>query len=703
MKKIITLFLIATICFSVTACSGSDGDNSKTATDDSATSTSTEYKYEFRELAEPEYIKPAENFSGGTGSAEDPYQIATAEELSLLSEKLNSKESINDYSSCYYILTDDISLNNTENYQNWSEEGPQYSWNPISRGANNFTGTFDGNGHTVSGMYINTNLDDESAIDKKIGLFGSVEGTVKNLNVDKSYICVSGYIGEIGGICGDAHGEKVRLSNLKSAVNIDAYDAYCGGIVGYSTSPIKISDCEFSGKINQVKDNTSNEIGGILGHGSAQIESCENKGTISSDAKDADHIGGIAGSLSEGSITECKNTGKVLGGIDANEEGIGVSAGGIAGSLRISNIGGESASKGITVNNCENLGEVFGAYHTAGIAAELSNDKSKNAITVSGCKNSGKVSGLKKISGIISLVNSEGADINIENCENNAEISGDEAGGIIREVFGVEGNLSIKSCTNSANITSEGLYSAGIVSYITLSKDTDIKINLEKCTNNGKIVTSSCGGGIIGFSDNTTALSTADSTEMSIKGCINNGDVYTSSSNAYIGGVAGNIGLAGVKTVLTDCANTGSLEFKDTAPDDKTKNAQADERFQLTRMCGGIIGRAGFGLVLVADSSKGNDEEINKDNAYIHISNCYSNGKFIVPDEEKYLNDDGTPIYTNVIGGIIGSCTGESEFSVNVTDCGYCNTKRGMGEDSFKNVGTEMSENDIQAKINSLQ
>lgn len=703
MKKVITLFLIATICFSSTACSGSDGDNSKTATDDSAASTSTEYKYEFRELAEPEYIKPAEEFSGGTGTAEDPYQIADEAELSLMSEKLNNDESRNDYSSCYYVLTDDISLNDTENYQNWSEEGPQYSWKPISKGAYNFTGTFDGNGHTVSGIYININIEDENAIDSKVGLFGSVEGTVKNLNIDKSYICASGYTGKIGGICGEAYNENAHLSNCKSAVNIDTYDAYCGGIVGLSTGSVKISDCVFSGEINQVKDNANNIIGGILGNGSAQIENCENKGTISSNATDAEHIGGIAGRLSEGSIKECKNTGKVLGGTDANEEGIGVSAGGIVGSLYISNIGGESASKGITVNNCENLGEVSGAYHTAGIAAELSNDKSENAITVSGCKNSGKVSGSEKISGIISLINSEGADINIENCENNTEISGNEAGGIIREIFGVKGKLSINGCTNSANITSEGLYCAGIVTYVTLSKDTDIKINLEKCTNNGKIVTSECGGGIIGFSDNSTALSSTENTEFSLKGCINNGDVYTSSSNAFIGGIAGNLGLAEVKTTLTDCANTGLLEFEDNAPDDETTNAQADERFQLTRMCGGIIGRVGSGLVLVADSSKGNDENVNKDDAYIQIADCYSNGKFVVPDEEKYLNADGTPIYTNVIGGIIGCCTGETEFSLNVTDCGYCNVERGMGEEFFKNVGTEMSENDIQAKINTLK
>lgn len=712
MKKILTLLLAAAICFSATACSGSDNANSKTASgdsssastsnDDSATKASTEYKYEFRDLAKPEYIKPAKKFNGGTGTAEDPYQIANESELSLMSEKINNDESARDYSKCHYILTDDISLNDTANYQSWSKDAPKYSWKPIGTGTYNFNGTFDGNGHTISGMYINVNNDDEKSIDNKFGLFGSVEGTIKDLNVDKSYICTSGYTGKVGSICGEASGENAQIINCTSSANFDVYDADCGGILGVYPSTIKISDCEFSGEINQVKADTFNNLGGILGYGNAQIENCENNGTINSNASDADNIGGIVGSFNEGSITNCKNSGKVLGSTNANKEHLNVSAGGIAGLLSISITGGEYASKGITVNDCENLGEVSGAYHAAGIAAELSNDNSKNSITVSNCKNTGKVSGISESGGIISLVNSEGADINIENCENNADITGLEPAGIIRQVFGVSGNLSIKGCTNSADIKSEGLYSAGIVSYIILSKNTDIKINIEKCTNNGKIVTPASGGGIIGFSDNTVALSTADSTELTVKGCINNGNIYTSSTNAFIGGIAGSLGLAGVKTTLTDCANTGSLEFEDIAPDKETINAESNERFQLTKMCGGIVGRAGSGLVLVADSSKGKDENINKDNAYINLKNCYSSGKFIVPDEEKYLYSDNEPIYTNVVGGIVGSCTGEDEFSLNAVDCGYCNIERGMGEEFFKNIGTKMSESAIQTKINSL-
>lgn len=164
----------------------------------------------------------------------------------------------------------------------------------------------------------------------------------------------------------------------------------------------------------------------------------------------------------------------------------------------------------------------------------------------------------------------------------------------------------------------------------------------------------------------------------------------------------GNLGLAEIKTSLTNCVNTGTLEYADTAPDDETINAKPDESFQLTRACGGIVGRVGSGLVLAAYSSKGDDSNINKSDSYVQLTNCYNSGKFVVPAEDKYLHSDGTPIYTNVIGGIIGGCTGEKEFSVNVTDCGYSNTERGMGEKHFKNVGTKMSEKDIQTKTSSL-
>lgn len=683
MKKVIALLLIAAMGACTTACSSND---SGTATDD----TATKYEYVFRSLPEPEYIEPAKSFSGGTGTETDPYQIADASELALLAEKVGETE----YSNSYYILTNDISLNDTADYENWASQAPKYSWKPIAQ-EGSFGGSFNGNGHTISGMYINTDFSEEQAYDKNIGLFGEVTGTVQDVSVEKSYICASGYKSEIGSICGHTFGENAEIIKCHSSAKIDLYDADCGGIVGSSFDLI-MSDCTFSGEINQIKDNTGNHIGGIVGSGDASIELCENKGTITSDAKDADFVGGIVGKLSEGSISISKNSGKISANNNPDDTtATGVVAGGIAGTVFVSNIGGENASKGVTIRDCENTGEVAGTAHTAGIIGSLSNDKSENSILVTGCKNSGTISGLGELSGIVSLINSEsndGGSIQIEKCENTADVTGNEAGGIIRQLFGVSGDVSIKDCTNSGAITSNELYSAGILTYLMLANEIDISISIENCTNNGKINTTSAAGGILGFSDIITATKLTNA-ELAIKGCTNNGDLYTSSFNSYVGGIAGVIGLKKSSVSISDCKNSGNIEFEDTGVDEETINLdkEKDITFKLTRMGGGIVGRIGESLVLVADSRKGSNAYINTENAYIQISNCNSSGKFIAPAEDKYLNKYNEPIFTNAFGGVIGSCVGEEDYSVNVTNCTYSNAERGLGETIFDDVGTKIS------------
>ena len=71
------------------------------------------------EAKEPEipYIEAADSFAGGSGTAEDPYQIATAEQIALMG-KVNDDWS-QEYNKAYYVLTADIQLNDVENYENW--------------------------------------------------------------------------------------------------------------------------------------------------------------------------------------------------------------------------------------------------------------------------------------------------------------------------------------------------------------------------------------------------------------------------------------------------------------------------------------------------------------------------------------------------------------------------------------------------------
>ena len=176
----------------------------------------------------------ATKFAGGTGTVADPYRISTGAELAWLAAQVNDG---NDFSTKTVTLTNNIDLNNK-------------AWTPIGNSDSVFAGTFDGNGHTISGLYIN--ITDSYSPAKKgrlyQGLFGCVEdGTVQNLIVTGS----------------------VTIGNEKS-VNV----SYIGGIVGINDGG-KVQNCGFYGTVS-AKQNVSKtpkdctkDNGGVVGKGKA--------------------------------------------------------------------------------------------------------------------------------------------------------------------------------------------------------------------------------------------------------------------------------------------------------------------------------------------------------------------------------------------------------------------------------------------------
>lgn len=156
MKKRAVLILAVGLCISaLTGCS--DSKNKEVAQKNAETDYEVpEYEYITRDLPEPKYIEAAEAFSGGDGTEQNPYQIASAAELTLLEELIRKEaEESNqeDYAKASYVLTADIVLNDCSDFEQWSQNGPEYSWRPIGGGSlGNFKGSFDGNGYTISGM-----------------------------------------------------------------------------------------------------------------------------------------------------------------------------------------------------------------------------------------------------------------------------------------------------------------------------------------------------------------------------------------------------------------------------------------------------------------------------------------------------------------------------------------------------------------------
>ena len=314
----------------------------------------------------------------GSGTAADPYQISTAEDLISMAQKVNA---LGEGSSAYYILTNNIDLSGSE-------------WTPIGTETNPFKGTFDGKDHTVSGIRINRPNDDDQ------GLFGySYSATIKNVGVINADIKGSE---NVGGICGYSY-----------------YDA--------NSAATYIENCYFTGEISGM-----GSVGGICGEGYVDIRNCYNNGEVSGNG----YIGGICGtSLRNASIKNCHNTGKVSGRFDIG--GIcGISQGEIKNCYNTGiisgtehNIGGISGSDGSegsikSIDGCYNTGSVSGTEYVGGICGYSSNPQCDQS--VKNCYNTGKISGTEYVGGIC------GKAVIVEVSFNIGEVigSGSNSGGV---------------------------------------------------------------------------------------------------------------------------------------------------------------------------------------------------------------------------------------------------------------------------------
>lgn len=276
----------------------------------------------------------AEGFEGA-GTEDDPYVIADAADMALLSENIAAGES---YSGKYFVLGGNVDLGD--------------SYVPAGTEETPFEGTFDGAGYTFTGDFAEA--DDA-------GLFAFVKNAVlRDLTVSDYQL-----VGDNAAAAIAVHAEDTEFTGCKaSGCSIYGYEGATGGIVGEATG-CTVTDCESSSEINSVAD----FAGGIAGISDGGITDCTNSGTVSG-YKTA---GGIVGS-SSGTVSGCRNTGDV--------SVIGEIAGGIA---------GESAGK---IASCLNKGSVEGLYSGCGMIGGIVGSV-KNG-SVSECSNSGSVSAKDK-------------------------------------------------------------------------------------------------------------------------------------------------------------------------------------------------------------------------------------------------------------------------------------------------------------------
>lgn len=678
-----------------------------------------DYEYIFRELPQPRYLDAAEGFAGGRGTEEDPFLISQASELVLL-EKLIREGEDTFYLSAYYTLTGDIELNDTADFDQWPEEEPEYSWRPITNLGVNLH--FDGGGHTIRGLYINTNNESTGVSESSYGLFGALaNGSIKNLTLDQSYICVSGGEAYVGGLAGSLTGEGEITDCVSNAV-IHVYDGAAGGVAGsvgggrsaneaeeygYTETDDErgpfslVKDCSFGGAISQVKEGSMSFLGGIVGVSRGEIRNCVNLGTISFGALDTDTVGGIA-AKADGVISGCENAGSLncTAASGEEEETSLVRAGGIVGNLFMSATGSAKyMSRVATVENSRNTGYVSGTDSVGGIVGAAGNDRNNWCLVISGCVNSGQVVSVTGgdaggIAGRVTCLGDpdNGDNMVIENCRNEADLNQGTVGGIIGSLFSRSGDMTIQNCGNEGDLSADedNLYCGGIIGHwmmALLDEEDAVRVTLRDCGNEGTVAAPVGAGGIVAFAECPVKKSGNEQSFMTLSSCSNSGQVKVFQNNGFSGGICGSWGMDSVETIIENCTNTGNLMIEnEKISEDELKEMEAGGFFTISRICGGVIGRVGT-TMLSTDNDRPDEKNVNKEGAVLTIRECASTGSLLVNDAEEYKTKDGQRMYRNYFGGIIGNTCGEEGFSVLVEDCAYSGFERGLGNDDLPDAG----------------
>lgn len=436
----------------------------------------------------------AESYDGGDGTSANPYQIATAEQLALLAQQTNEGTG----GDAYYIMTSDICLNANLNVN-------PLNWIPIGRVVNGtpsfFTGHFDGNNKTVSGLYYNNPDDDEV-----VGLFGcTYDAEIYDINLSNCSLSGSKYVGSLVGRAGFTNISGCDIDHV--TVNCEVRSA--GGLVGFfglpygvyedATETYLIIDCH----AHQGVMVFGRLAGGLVGEISEYLLGGPSVPSVVSDCSSealvegTSSVGGIAGSFRNGKIDHC---------ICWNEVHSSEWAGGMVG-----------CGIALNVYNCVNCTYAVASMFCGGMVGYLYGGN------LAHCENYGQIEG----NGVVSKI-----------------------GGMVGKylpdplLVGTDCEYTIRDCHNHGNVAYSSNYAGGIIGHIEGSATE--RLVVVDCSNNGRLHHhSSYAGGIIGYNDGFV---------MSLLNVYNTGDVGAEF------GVGGILGIANHNTIVVmNAYNTGEL------------------------------------------------------------------------------------------------------------------------------------------------
>ena len=300
----------------------------------------------YRTSVNPLTVTVTNNNLLGSGTATDPYQIDNYSKLKAFADKVNTDGE----KTANAVLTADIVCKYDPGDVDYAAD-----WKPIGNSSSKYTGTFDGDGHTITGLTTPANCGNYA------GLFGCVGtgGVVQNVNLEGGSI--TGY-NDVGGIVGSLDGGTIQ--NCANASAVTGNDSV-GGIVGWLHGGT-VRNCRNTGAVTGHSD-----VGGIVGTNWGTVQNCYNTGAIRANSD----CGGIAGDNSD-TVQNCYNT----GAISAD-----------------SGCGGIAGDNSDTVQNCYNTGAISADSDCGGIAGT-------SLKTVQNCYNTGAVTGANNDSDVGGIV-----------------------------------------------------------------------------------------------------------------------------------------------------------------------------------------------------------------------------------------------------------------------------------------------------------
>ena len=359
----------------------------------------------------------------GDGTKEAPYEISTKEELYWFADQVNSGEP-----SVCAVLKADIAIN----ADNRSE-----LWTPIGKDGNNqYTGTFNGNGYTISGLHVDSNAE-------YVGLFGYVgsSGTIQNVRLEGGYISAKPSDSTVyaGGICGYNSGTITNCRNTGEVTVRDGYNIDVGGVCGQNEG--RIEDSHNAGAVSGTAIASGFiYVGGVCGaNGSSTITNCYNTGAVSGTTTGPAYVGGVCGmNGSSSTITNCYNTGTVSGTP--------------TGYAYVGGVCGQNWRKS-TITNCYNEGEVIADGDWVYAGGVCGDNESK----IQNCYNEGEVvtDGDWVYAGGVCGDTYEGT---ITNCYSTGVVRGTPTGfAYVGGVCGKNEKSTITNCYFDSEIAGEGV------------------------------------------------------------------------------------------------------------------------------------------------------------------------------------------------------------------------------------------------------